>query len=177
MKRSRIIPIIIIFILFLATALFSNKVQATLVEPVLYFGIAEIRTTTNMGYAMGDPNQGAKKIWKIVQYSGASSNDPTEVSAYCIDAETGFSNTGDKAKYDVSYNMKTESGAITAQNDILNKLVNGGQYDNLLALGDLLYVKGVSTEAERKQLLDASGANDIVENSDFNSDSRLLYNR
>ena len=172
MKRSRIIPIIIIFILFLATALFSNKIQATLVEPVLYFGIAEIRTTTNMGYAMGDPNQGAKKIWKIVQYSGASSNDPTEVSAYCIDAETGFSNTGDKAKYDVSYNMKTESGAITAQNDILNKLVNGGQYDNLLALGDLLYVKGVSTEAERKQLLDASGANDIVENSDFNSDSR-----
>ena len=172
MKRSRMISTIILFILFLTTALFSNKVQATPVEPVLYFGIAEIRTTTNMGYAMGDPNQGAKKIWKIVQYSGASSNDPTEVSAYCIDAETGFSNAGDKAKYDVSYNMKTESSAISVQNDVLNKLVNGGQYDNLLALGDLLYVKGVSTEAEREQLLDASGANDIVENSDFNSDSR-----
>ena len=108
MKKSRMIVTIVMFILFLLTALLNNKVQAMPVEPAIYFGIAEMRTTTNMGYAMGNPEVGSKKIWKIVKYKGESTNDPTEVSAYCINAETGFTNTGDKDKYDVSYNMKTE---------------------------------------------------------------------
>ena len=168
MKKSRVIFTSIIFIIFLMAALINNKIEATPVDPVLYFGIAEIRTTTNMGYAMGDPNQEAEKIWKIVKYSNTNYNDPTEVSAYCIKADTGFTNQNLTDVYDVSYNMKTERNEIAKQNTILKELVEGGQYDNLLALADLLYFKGVSTASEREQLLDASGANAVVKNSDFN---------
>ena len=168
MKKSRVIVTSIIFILFLITALLNNEVQATPVNPVVYFGIAEIRTTTQMGYAMGDPAQGAEKIWKIVKYSNTNYNDPTEVNAYCIKADQGFSNESATDIYDVSYNMKTERNTIAEQNDVLKGLVNGGQYDNLLALADILYIKDVSTASEREHLLEASGANDIVEKSDFN---------
>ena len=168
MKKSRIIITSIIFILFLITALLSNNIQATPVEPVIYFGIAEIRTTTQMGYAMGDPVQGAERIWKIVKYSNTNYDDPTEVNAYCIKANQGFSNESATDIYDVSYNMKTERKAISGQNDVLEGLVNGGQYDNLLALADILYIKDVSTASEREQLLNASGANDVVDKSDFN---------
>ena len=169
MKKSRVIITSMIFILFLITALLSNRLKAISVEPPMYFGIAELRTTTNMGYAMGNPTTGAERIWKIVQYSNTNYNDPTEVSAYCIKADQGFSNDTLTDIYDVSYNMKTERTAIAGQNDVLDKLIYEGQYDNLLALADILYVKGVSTQAERKQLLDASGASDVIEKSDFNS--------
>ena len=168
MKKSRVIFISIIFILFLITALLSNSLQATSVDPPMYFGIAELRTTTQMGYAMGNPATGAERIWKIVQYSNTNYNDPTEVSAYCIKADQGFSNETLTDIYDVSYNMKTEKDDIAKQNVILENLINGGQYDNLLALADILYVKGVSTEREREKLLDISGANDVIEKSDFN---------
>ena len=168
MKKSRIIFTIIMFITCLITALFSNKVQAAPLTPVRYYGIAELRDTTQMGYAMGNPSQGAEKIWKIVRYSNTSYNDPTEVNVYCIKADQGFSNQSRTEIYDVSYNMKTERTAIAKQNDVLKGLVNGGQYDNLLALADLLYFKDASTLSEREQLLDASGANDVVEKSEFN---------
>ncbi len=168
MKRSHTIFSSIIFILFLIIALLNNKVQATSVEPPIYFGIAELRTTTQMGYAMGNPVTGAERIWKIVQYSNTNYDDPTEVSAYCIKADQGFSNDTLTDIYDVSYNMKTEREAISKQNNILAELISGGQYDNLLALADILYVKGVSTETEREKLLDISGANDVIEKSDFN---------
>ena len=140
MKSRKILFILIIFIVCFISAFLNQTVQATPMSEKLYFGIAEIRTTTNMGYAMGDPDSGAEKIWKIVQYSNTSYNDPTEVSAYCIKANTGFAGAGSTDTYDVSYNMKTEKTEIAAQNDILNHLVNDGQYENLLALADLLYV-------------------------------------
>ena len=168
MKKSRIIFTIIMFITCLLTTLFNNKVQATPLTSVRYYGIAELRESTKMGYAMGDPDAGAERIWKIVRYSDTSYTDPTEVNVYCIKADQGFSNQSRTETYDVSYNMKTEKDAISAQNDVLKELVNGGQYDNLLALADILYVKDVSTVADREQLLNASGANDIVKNSDFN---------
>ena len=169
MKRSRVIITSVIFILFLITALISSSLQATSVEPPLYFGIAEIRTTTDMGYAMGNPTYGSERIWKIVKYSDTNYDDPTEVSAYCIKADQGFSNDTLTDIYDVSYDMKTEKDDIAKQNDVLKGLIDGGQYDNLLALADILYVKGVSTEAERKKLLDDSGASDVIEKSDFSA--------
>ena len=168
MKKSRIIFTIIMFITCLITTLFSNKVQAAPLTPVRYYGIAELRDSTQMGYAMGNPAQGAERIWKIVRYSNTSYNDPTEVNVYCIKADQGFSNQSRTETYDVSYNMKTERTAIAKQNDVLNQLVNGGQYDNLLALADLLYFKDASKLSERERLLDVSGANDIVEKSEFN---------
>ena len=173
MKIRKGIVTIIIFILSLIISSIFNYVQSAIVSPSLYFGIAEIRTTSNMGYAMGNPSTGSKKIWKMVEYSNSTTTSYTEVNAYCLNAETGFSNAGDKAEYNVSYNMKTDSRTtIASQNNVLNQLVNGGQYDNILALADLLYIKDVSSLADRENLLETSKANAVVDNSDFNGVSQ-----
>ena len=173
MKIRKGIVTIIIFILSLIISSIFNYVQSAIVSPSLYFGIAEIRTTSNMGYAMGNPSTGSKKIWKMVEYSNSTTTSYTEVNAYCLNAETGFSNAGDKAEYNVSYNMKTDSRTtIASQNNVLNQLVNGGQYDNILALADLLYIKDVSSLADRENLLETSKANDVVDKSDFNGVSQ-----
>ena len=173
MKIRKGIVTIIIFILSLIISSIFNYVQSAIVSPSLYFGIAEIRTTSNMGYAMGNPSTGSKKIWKMVEYSNSTTTSYTEVNAYCLNAETGFSNAGDKAEYNVSYNMKTDSRTtIASQNNVLNQLVNGGQYDNILALADLLYIKDVSSLGDRENLLETSKANAVVDNSDFNGVSQ-----
>ena len=153
---------IVIFILFLLANVLGYKVSAEPAASTLYFGITEMRPATNMGYALGNPNSGAEKIWNIMQYSNSNYNDPTETSVYCIKADVGFSDDNRTQVYDISYNMKTDRTAILNQNNVLEGLVNGGQYNNLLALADLLYVPGVSTESEKEQLLEKSGAMDIL---------------
>src|SRR5699024_10506415 len=95
-------------------------------------------------------------------------------NVYCIKADTGFSNATKTDIYDVTYNMKTEKDAIAKQNDILKGLINNGQYDNLLALGDLLYVPGVSTKSEKEQLLEESGIMDILR-SEYLEDIEECY--
>ena len=165
MKKNHFLVQIIIFILFLISGLLSNKVKATPLDPPLYFGLTALRSETNMGYAMGNPDSGAEKIWNIVQYTDNSYQYFTEANVYCIKADTGFTNTNKTDVYNVSYNMKTERQAIASKNDILKGLVEDGQYDNLLALADILYIPGVSTEAEREQLLEKSGAYDVLKNT------------
>ena len=166
MKKNHFLVQIIIFILFLISGLLSNKVKAAPLDPPLYFGLTALRSETNMGYAMGNPDSGAEKIWNIVQYTDNSYKYFTEANVYCIKADTGFTNTNKTDVYNVSYNMKTERQAIASKNDILKGLVEDGQYDNLLALADILYIPGVSTEAEREQLLEKSGAYDVLKIQD-----------
>lgn len=144
--------------------LLPNIAKAMTLNPPLYFGITELRTlsTPNLGYAIGDPNSNgvtgsAAKIWNIVQYNSSNFNDPKEVNVYCVKAGVGFSDVKKNAEYNLSFDMYTEREEIAKQNDILNKLVNGGHYNNLLALADLVYLPGVSTEAEKNALLENAG--------------------
>ena len=103
---------IVIFILFLLANVLGYKVSAEPAASTLYFGITEMRPATNMGYALGNPNSGAEKIWNIMQYSNSNYNDPTETSVYCIKADVGFSDDNRTQVYDISYNMKTDRTAI-----------------------------------------------------------------
>lgn len=145
----------------------------------VYLGITELRTngTPNMGYAIGDPNTNgetgsAAKIWNIVQYSTATSTDPTESNFYCLKAGVGFSNVNKRATYNIFFDMKTQRTAIEAQNAVLKTIVNGkidigngktvGKYNAILAMIDMLYLKGKeseggSTQEEKMQLLENAG--------------------
>ena len=141
--------------------------KAATQSPTLYFGITELRTMSkpNLGYSIGNPDTGgttttAAKIWNIVQYSDSNYSNPTEVNVYCVKAGVGFSDTSKEQSYNLKYDMKTERTEIAEQNDVLNKLVNNGQYNNLLALADLIYLPGVSTAEERAKLLDDAGIAD-----------------
>ena len=175
MKMKKIVLGIVISFLIMFVTLMSNMAYATNLTTPVYFGITALRTnsTPNWGYSIGDPDSNdteglAAPIWNIVKLSGLNSNDPTEVNAYCVTAGIGFSDIKTAAEYDVSYDMRTQREEIkNPQNPVLSKLATGvditkngktvNSYDALLALTDLLYLYGESTEAERTSLLQAAG--------------------
>ena len=138
--------------------------KAATQNPTLYFGITE-RRASGLGYSIGNPNANdgtatAMKIWNIVQYSGANTNDPTETNVYCVKAGVGFTE-GDGVRgteeYNLKFDMYTDRDEIASQNDVLNGLVNGGHYNELLALANIIYLPGESTDDEKEQLLQQAG--------------------
>ena len=164
MNNKKVLRNLIGLLLIICLAMLPSIVNAASLNPPLYFGITELRES-GMGYSIGDPGVNgttgpAAKIWNIVQYSGANTNDPTEANVYCVKAGVGFTE-GDGIRgtqeYDVQFDMYTEREAIAAQNEVLNGLVNGGHYNELLALANLIYIPGESTEAEKAQLIEAAG--------------------
>ncbi len=164
MNKKSVFKNLIGAILILCLMMLPNIVNAATMSPSLYFGITELRES-GMGYSIGDPGVNgttgpAAKIWNIVQYSGPDTDDPTETNVYCIKAGVGFvSGEGIKGtqEYNVKFDMYTEREAIAAQNSILNGLVNGGHYNELLALANLIYIPGESTEEEKTQLIENAG--------------------
>ena len=175
MKLKKTLTIVIMAIIFgLITMVPMTSYGAVATTP-LYLGITELRTrsTPNLGYAIGDPNANAEtgtaaKIWNIVKYSTETSNDPTEGNMYCLKAGVSFSDTNRRATYNVFYDMKTEKDQIKAQNDILASLVEGTlipvddtqtaeRYNCILALVDMFYIYGESTESEKTALLEQAG--------------------
>ena len=153
MKRfSKLILIIIIFTNILIFT--ENITWGKETTSPRYFGISEMMTgdTPNMGYAIGEPGQtGGITIWNIQEYTSATSNDPTELNAFCLKSGIGFTTDGSSSakSYNVFYDMKTERDQIKAQNDVLKSLVEEtitiedgttiSRYDALLAAIDMLY--------------------------------------
>ena len=169
MRNQKMIKALIAILLMICIAIIPSIVKAGELNPSLYFGITELRSATNMGYAIGNPNTNGEtgrsaKIWNIVQYSGENANDPTEVNVYCIKAGVGFTEgqgVRQIQEYNLQFDMYTERTDIASQdantNQVLYKLVNGGHYNELLALANLIYIPGESTSAEREQLLKDAG--------------------
>ena len=173
-KNSFKILLSSIFIILIFSLMIPTKVKAkatTLTKP-LYLGIQEYRTNSdpiNMAYGIGNPdNNGSTtesmvgaKIWDIVEYSSLSSSqyDNTK-NYYCVKAGVGFRNTGDKATYDVSYDLKEDRDEILQSNNkYLKSIVSLDQdtYYNILGLADLLYIPGVSDEGYKDELIQNSG--------------------
>ena len=151
-KVKILIVLMLIGILYFCFGL--NQVEAKQLSTPLYFGINEIRTlsTPNWGYAIGDPNTNGEtgygvKLWNILKYSTSTSNDPTEVDVYCIKAGVGFVNdTHRRASYNFAFDMYKERDEIAARSTTLSGLVNGGHYNELLALANMLYLAEDGTE-------------------------------
>ena len=149
----------ILFVLMLIGILYFcfglRIVEAKQLTTPLYFGINELRTLSepNMGYAIGNPNANGSgtdargvKLWNILKYSTSTSNDPTEVDVYCVKSGVGFSNTYRRATYNFSFDMYKERDEIAAKSSTLSGLVNGGHYNELLALANILYLAEDETE-------------------------------
>ena len=169
LRKGLIVPLLIAIsmlgLLFGSTMSFAQDATTP-----LYLGITEMDLESQIGYAIGDPNTGgltttAAKLWNIVKYSTETSNDPTEADIYCVKAGVGFTNTGDRAVYDVFFDMKNaeDKQDMAAQNDTLRGLVEGtiqlddgttiSQYSAILAILDMFYYEDSSTQAEKQALL------------------------
>lgn len=170
MSKKKITLTIMSIVIAILIMIIPNiaKASTTLTTP-LYFGINEFRNGTTpdkMGYAIFNPYaNGATedsivgtKIWQIVKYDSKTSNNMITGNYYCVRAGVGFSDTNKRAEYTIAYDLKTEKDKIEKSgNTVLNKIVTNGQYNNLLALADLVYLKGVSTDSEKTALLNAAG--------------------
>ena len=170
MSKKKITLTIMSIVIAILIMIIPNiaKASTTLTTP-LYFGINEFRNGTTpdkMGYAIFNPYaNGATedsivgtKIWQIVKYDSKTSNNMITGNYYCVRAGVGFSDTNKRAEYTIAYDLKTEKDKIeNSGNTVLNKIVTNGQYNNLLALTDLVYLRGVSTDSEKTALLNAAG--------------------
>ena len=169
MSMKKVTLSIMSFVIAILVMVIPNVVKAnTPLATPLYFGINEYRNGTTpekMGYAYFDPYANGStedsivgtKIWEIVKYDNKTSNTYVSGNYYCVRSGIGFSDTTTKAEYTISYNLKTEKSEIEASgNTVLQKIVTNGYYNNLLALTDLVYLKGVSTDEEKMALLNAA---------------------
>jgi uncharacterized repeat protein (TIGR01451 family) len=193
MSKKKITLTIMSIVIAILVMIIPNiaKASTTLTTP-LYFGINEFRdgtTPDKMGYAIFNPYaNGATedsivgtKIWQIVKYDSKTSNNMITGNYYCVRAGVGFSDTNKRAEYTIAYDLKTEKDKIEKSgNTVLNKIVTNGQYNNLLALTDLVYLKGVSTDSEKTALLNAAGIyaddyDNIIADSDIEAVQQAAF--
>lgn len=193
MSKKKITLTIMSIVIAILVMIIPNiaKASTTLTTP-LYFGINEFRNGTTpdkMGYAIFNPYaNGATedsivgtKIWQIVKYDSKTSNNMITGNYYCVRAGVGFSDTNKRAEYTIAYDLKTEKDKIEKSgNTVLNKIVTNGQYNNLLALADLVYLKGVSTDSEKTALLNAAGIyaedyDNLITNSDIEAVQQAAF--
>lgn len=170
MSKKKVILVMVSIIIAIICMVVPNTVKAatTLTTP-LYFGVQEFRSGTtpeNMAYAINNPYANGSttnsivgaKIWQIVKYNNSTGGNFSTGNYYCVRAGVGFSNVNDIAEYNIAYDLKTEKSVIASSgNTVLQSIVNNGYYNNLLAITDLLYLNGVSTDAEKTALLEAAG--------------------
>ena len=177
MKKIRII---VVFIIFLIITLLNSVVKAELMNPSRFFGIQEIDEGSSMGYSIGNPKANgdtetggpSAKIWNIIQYDNINGTNPKKTNLYCVRAGAGFTSPTQQGlkieEYNLKFDMYSERDEIADEDigtssQILYKLVTGGQYNELLALANIIYIPDVSTDTEKEQLLELSGATAILE--------------
>ena len=148
----------------------QNVSYATQVSPTMYLGLNALMTD-DWGYAIGDPLTGTGEnsavIWNLVEYDSETATSYTNNrDIFClregegfIDSETGKSSTTIKKPYTEYYNMKTDKSTISNTVYNWNKTIDGtvNQYNAILAILDLCYIKGKSSDTYRENLLKNAG--------------------
>ena len=162
---------IIVSILFILSIVSQSVVYAEAMPKERWFGIIPLmkNDTPNLGYAILNPGNGGDgdQIWNIVEYDSATADEFKNPNIYCVKAKVGFVqrdyNGNRRAAYNVSYDMKTQRDQIkNVRGDVLKEIVEGtipykdgsiNRYDALLAVLDMLYLPGESTQAEKEVLM------------------------
>ncbi len=172
MNLKKLLINLIVMVMFAVFVLTQGAVYAATGTTVYMQPIPLMdKNVPAMGYAIGNPISGGKKIFNIVQYASESAQQHIrDKNIYCLKSGVGFTEAGsnDELKrkpYNVYFDMKKEREEIKGQNDLLKTLVVGtipdsknnktiSQYNAILAVLDKLYLPGQSVELEKKQLID-----------------------
>ncbi len=155
MGRKKIISIFAIAFLLIC---FITETLAANIENV-YIGIKHYSTKedgTNIGYAIGLPEFGGKKINILETHiSQEEGSDLTEEqpTIYCLKPGMGFYFASRIAKYDLQYNMINDMGNIAQYSELTYQLTESENYKKLVTLLSLIYVPGRSTEDYKNDLL------------------------
>lgn len=155
MERKKIISIFVIAILLIC---FITKTLAVNSADV-YIGIKHYYTKedgTNIGYAIGLPTSGGKKINILERHiSQEEGSDLTEEqpTIYCLKPGMGFYFANHIAKYDLQYNMVNDMEDIAQHSELTYQLTESENYKKLVILLSLMYVPGRSTENYKNNLL------------------------
>lgn len=168
-KKSfiRIIGILILCVLAIAVIGEVSNVSATDATTPLYVGIKRTDPDATWGYAINNPLNGTGAnsawIWNLISYKTAAATEYNNTKLYCLKANTGTWNTSSASSivsYNRKYNMDTEVSTILSENPsnaIVSGLVNGSNYNKILWVLSNIYVPGVSSTAERANLLSSAG--------------------
>lgn len=164
MSRLKKYLLVIICILISALLLVGIfQVVSNAGPEVKYFMVSKYKKYDgeNIGYKIknkngGDPNE--KIMWDIVEVSGEDNSViENQPAVYCLKADMGFSDSSKSVPYELSFDMLTESNEIANTSNLLNQMVNGGKYNRILTLLNMMYVPGESTaEYKEKVLTEAS---------------------
>ncbi len=187
MKNKKMCASILLILMLVITILIiPNSSKATEQTVDLYFSRKEVREKStpkaNMGFAIHQPQNDVSKtgtnIWKFVKHNSKDSVEFDDtINFYCVKDGVGFSLENKTVQYDKSFDfvadkevMKAKTGDTTLQS-IVN---NDDAYYGIIALADLVYVKGaanpngtpssnVSTNADKEKLLTDAGI-DLADN-------------
>ena len=183
MKKKNILFTLASILMISVLMVVPTQVKAANLTNTIYFGVQEFRSGTtpnNLAYGINDPyangatteEMKGTKIWQIVKYNSSTGGNYTTGNYYCVRSGVGFRNVNDIATYNRSYDLKSDKNAIlNSGNKYLKNIVENGYFNNLLALTDLLYLDGETTEQEREALIQAAGIDTTQYNAQLtNSD-------
>ena len=170
MKLKKIPLVALIVVTFVSFVMMSfTEVNAVKTETPIYIGLSHFMTESpNFGYAIGNPSANAGKaervaatIWNLLKYDSATSTTYTDQEIYCLREGEGFLNSlgesdiGQIREYNESYNMKAEKDNVISKVHQWNKTIdNVDQYNAILAVLDLFYIEGSSSEGYKETLLE-----------------------
>ena len=158
-------------------------------ETSIYLGLNPFMTMSpNFGYAINGyfgnnnvndfANREAARIWNILKYKSAnpSSGYDNVDDIYCLREGEGFLNASGESddtiikEYNESYNMKTDKTDINNKIYNWSKTIDGvNQYNAILAVLDLFYVKGNSADTYRQNLIENAIGKEQYESYDDNA--------
>ncbi len=159
-KMIKPIIMIIIFIIMMVTG--EKYTLAAPISTSVSMGIIPLMND-EIGYAITDTNSDSRRaqIWNIIKYKSSTSSEYDDENIYCIKAKIGFTGGSyQRANYNIYYDMKTESreNIKNIKGDVLKPVVEGNiegsnRYSALLAVMDMLYLPGESTQEEKEKLI------------------------
>ncbi len=155
MSKKKIISIFIIMIFLMSFITVTLAVGSGDV----YIGVKHYTTKddgTNIGYAVGIPDDGGKKInilEKHLSQEEGSELTEEQPTVYCLKPGMGFYFASRIAKYNLQYNMINDKEDIAKHGELTYQLTESENYKKLVTLLSLIYVPERSTEDYKNDLL------------------------
>ena len=167
MKLKKVLSSIILLFICCIYAVGQNTVYAATEVTGRNFKVIPLMSENPpFGYAIGDPNANgtdastkvAATIWNIVEEVSGSAQYKNDEDIFCLREGVGFRKLGDIALYNYVYDMKNEKQDILAQVYDWSKDIDGvNQYNSILAILDLFYIDGQSSNEYKEELLAKAG--------------------
>ncbi len=151
-----IIPILILTISFLV--LINNISKSANTERYLaIFSHKTFDDGETIGYGINIPGEGGKIDGIIQEFEDNKSIEhlkKEQQQMYCLKAGMGFEEPDMIETYNISFDMVAEKNKLEKHNNVTYQFANGGNYDKVIYLFNIMYIPGQSTEEYRKELLD-----------------------